>query len=596
MSEPSSPAPRRQNRVNWIGLRTLRQLPKVVGETSTGEPIVEVRSVRLVLREGAAHFSRMATCSKCGREVPGAPVLSPGDLDHPPHPVICRDCVRTAAPVLHPDRRSVPGAPEPEAAEAAVPEPGPTDAERDRADSEKALDERMEATRTELRSLAAQELARVREDVDRMMKGVVARLGLTSATDPGRLQALETRIETEVAQLRAALDEQAARAASSADAFTLGEELVDGREELRRDVESRLQQLGHAFDAATAGAAAHAARVEEELGRRIDAWTERGAPQARWLDDLEARVGQLQGTLDAQAARTAANGEKLAVLERQLDERTTSLVDRLDRQAERSRRPAPDTGRLHALEQRLDEAMERLAALVESQRLEFDEGVRDGLTEVRSAVAALEKGTSERVDAVEQAAAQRALEAAELGELQATLDTGLGELRSELERLRETGTKASHIDPRVDALVDVTGLGAGEPGRGRRGGKKSTDAVAALSTAVENLLQDHRQLRAQLATLENEAETAVRASARASAQATAVHPLRQDVRALRDQVAAQQEAVAALAKTVETLARSVASEPATPRRRPLAQPKPTKPATATKSARPSKTTRPSGKA
>ena len=114
MSESSTPAPRRHNRANWVALRTLRQLPKVVGETSAGEPIVEVRSVRLVLREGAAHFSRMATCSKCGREVPGAAILSPSDLDHPPHPVICRHCVRTAsAPVLRPERRPVKVVPEP---------------------------------------------------------------------------------------------------------------------------------------------------------------------------------------------------------------------------------------------------------------------------------------------------------------------------------------------------------------------------------------------------------------------------------------------------------------------------------------------------
>ena len=108
MAESSSSGPRRHNRANWVALRTLRQLPKVVGETSAGEPIVEIRSVRLVLRDGASHFSRVTTCSKCGREVPGAPVLGPGDLDHPPHPVICKDCVRTAsAPVLSSTRRPV---------------------------------------------------------------------------------------------------------------------------------------------------------------------------------------------------------------------------------------------------------------------------------------------------------------------------------------------------------------------------------------------------------------------------------------------------------------------------------------------------------
>ena len=71
MAEGSKTGPRRYNRATWVALRTLRQLPKVVGETSAGDPIVEVRSVRLVLRAGAHHFSRVTTCSRCGREVPG---------------------------------------------------------------------------------------------------------------------------------------------------------------------------------------------------------------------------------------------------------------------------------------------------------------------------------------------------------------------------------------------------------------------------------------------------------------------------------------------------------------------------------------------
>ncbi|MDQ4069819.1 MAG: hypothetical protein M3203_10180, partial [Actinomycetota bacterium] len=58
-------------RATWVGLRTLRQRPKMVGDARSGEPVFEVRSVRLVLREGASHFSRLTECSKCGREVPG---------------------------------------------------------------------------------------------------------------------------------------------------------------------------------------------------------------------------------------------------------------------------------------------------------------------------------------------------------------------------------------------------------------------------------------------------------------------------------------------------------------------------------------------
>ncbi|MDQ3896533.1 MAG: hypothetical protein M3326_04640 [Actinomycetota bacterium] len=550
MSESSSPAPRRHNRANWVGLRTLRQLPKVVGETSAGEPIVEVRSVRLVLREGATHFSRMATCSKCGREVPGAPVLGPGDLDHPPHPVICKDCVRTASvPVLRPDRRSVQPAAESEPAGATDFEAEPDGdvavlqrriaqlealVRRDRADWEKALEDRMGAARTERRALAAEELAPAREDVD-------------------ELAALEARMDRKVERVTQRLEDQ--------------------RAELGVDVERLAGSLA-------------------------------GAAGSGRLDDLEARLTEKLATLQAQLdARATSLVEDLV---RGLDERVEAsraearrieaqVVDRLDRQAERSRRAGGGAGRLEALEEQLDEAMQRLAALVESQRVEFQEAFVDGLAEVRSAFAALDEGTTERLSALEEAAGDRAAELSELAELQATLDTGLGELRSEIEQLRETGRKGAHIDSRLDTLVDVSQLGAVEPGRGRRGGKKPADAVAALSAAVQNLLQDHRQVRAQLATLETQSETAVRASARASAQATAVHPLRQDVRAVREEVAAQHEAVAALAKTVETLRRELRSTPAAKRVTDQTEPS-TKRSTSRTDAKPAKAAKPRRKA
>lgn len=84
-------------RATWVGLRTLRQRPAVVGRTPEGDPVYEVRSVRLVLRGDAPHFSRLVQCSRCSREVPGPPVLSPADLDHPVHAVICAGCVRAAS-------------------------------------------------------------------------------------------------------------------------------------------------------------------------------------------------------------------------------------------------------------------------------------------------------------------------------------------------------------------------------------------------------------------------------------------------------------------------------------------------------------------
>ena len=87
-----------------MALRTLRQRPKVVGTTPDGQTVFEVRSVRLVLRDDAHHFSRLVQCSRCGREVSGAPVLTQGDLDRPPSPVICKECVRVVLPMVESSR------------------------------------------------------------------------------------------------------------------------------------------------------------------------------------------------------------------------------------------------------------------------------------------------------------------------------------------------------------------------------------------------------------------------------------------------------------------------------------------------------------
>jgi hypothetical protein len=65
----------------------------MVGDNERGEPIVEVRSVRMVLRGGSNYFSRLVTCTNCGREVPGLPVTNPADLELRPGPYVCTECV-----------------------------------------------------------------------------------------------------------------------------------------------------------------------------------------------------------------------------------------------------------------------------------------------------------------------------------------------------------------------------------------------------------------------------------------------------------------------------------------------------------------------
>ena len=79
-----------------MALRTVRQLPKAVGETAGGEPVYEIRSVKLLLESTATNFVRLTECSRCGRELAGAPVLTAADLDRPLRPMICSDCIRSA--------------------------------------------------------------------------------------------------------------------------------------------------------------------------------------------------------------------------------------------------------------------------------------------------------------------------------------------------------------------------------------------------------------------------------------------------------------------------------------------------------------------
>jgi len=609
MAELSGPH-RRHNRVNWVGLRTLRQRPTVIGETEAGEPIVEVRSVRLVLRDGANHFSRMATCAKCGREIPGGPVLTPGDLDAPAHPVICRDCARTAAaPLLEADRlpvaRRAPapagGAGETNHAPPAAVEDRIAELEalvrRERAGWDAALEARMDAAQTEVRALAAKELARAQEDVDRMMKGMVGRL--TERLEDQRSE-LAADLDARAAQIRAGLDDRLGHTVSEMDGGLRSLEVARAQEELSRRldesagkgaaridaVEAESRALHHSFKEWTVGA-------QEELGRRIGgleaqlgglrnaldaAATQARAHETVLAGRLASMEAQVRVVEDAGAARAAEVARNLTEAQKELEKRVQGLVDervdltagegarieaalseRLDRHAERMRRAQADDGRVEAVEQRLGDAVARLAAMMESQRAELDREVNAGLAEIRSALSAVKDDSAGGLRAIEKAMAQRAGELTDLTELQTSLDAGLGELRSEIEQLRESAAKAAQLDDRLESLVDLSQLGA--PERGRLGARKATDAIAGLTAAFQGLLQDHRQLHARLATIENESETAVTTSARASAQAAGVQRMRQEVLALRNEVAAQNEAIADLGKAVERLRRAVQSKP-----------------------------------
>ena len=102
MADLSTSALRRHARANWVALRTLQQVPRLIGRTRSDASIFEIRSVRLVLHDEAAHFTRLVPCAKCGEEVNGTAVLSPADLGHRASAVICNDCTRAASPAAVP--------------------------------------------------------------------------------------------------------------------------------------------------------------------------------------------------------------------------------------------------------------------------------------------------------------------------------------------------------------------------------------------------------------------------------------------------------------------------------------------------------------
>jgi hypothetical protein len=106
MTDLSASALRRHTRANWLALRTLRQVPRMIGRTHAGAPIFEIRSVRLVLHDEALYFTRLVRCSRCGEEVNGTSVLTPADLDHGASAVMCNDCAGTAAPAAFPNSSS----------------------------------------------------------------------------------------------------------------------------------------------------------------------------------------------------------------------------------------------------------------------------------------------------------------------------------------------------------------------------------------------------------------------------------------------------------------------------------------------------------
>lgn len=548
-------------------MRTLRQMPKLVGETDEGDPIFEVRSARLVLRGDAGHFNRLVACSRCGREVAGAPVLSAADLDHPAHAVVCKDCVRAATGPDDQSRR-------PEAA-AAPPAPAGDDRlaalERRLAELAEQLgtgaggaaaaadpttDARLAALTTRL-----DELAQGQEELAGAIRAAVARLealpagdGETRPVNDGRDAAIDTRIaglEREVARLQGGID----------DAQAAVEQAVAGpsegpmqRLELMAEVLRRLQADVDKSIESRIASSAESQRVEEQLNDRLDRIAERvaraGEPAAR-TDDAADRAMKRAEEASAEVARLApdvAEGRRgLESFQRRLD----VVVSELEAMAEASGTDDGAEERLRALEAQVVEAERRLTQAIELQRDELRAGLQADVEQIRSAVTEPGADTSRRLQAMEKRLKASAGEIAELGELHAVLDVGLGTLRSDIVEIRQAvgriAGEQADVQDRMEALVRVSLVGSTEDAKGRKVSRKGAGGqIAALMAAGDDLAREHQQLRAQVTALEEEVRAAVSAAARASSQASATGPLRTDIRFLQEQLAVQIDAVEAI--------------------------------------------------
>jgi len=536
-------------------------MPKLAGETDAGDPVYEVRSARLVLRGDAGHFSRLVACSRCGREVAGPPVLSPADLDHEPKAVICKDCVRAATAEAN-DAADQP-------APARVPGPAAAPAPSD--------DGRVAALERRVAELAAQvqagagpggaapdaaldptavtarldELARGHEELAQAVRAAVERIEAGSAGDghdPSGVEARLATVEGQVAELT-----QTAVAAGDATSAEVDDRLGQ-RMELMAEVVRRLQADLDKSTEARIVSSAEAHRVEDQLNDRLDRLAERvaraGAVDSGQPDSAERalqRADEVGGEVARLAPEVGEVRKGLDSFRRRLD----VVVQELESLAEPAGADDAADERLHALETQVLDAERRLSQAIELQRDELKAGLKADVEQIRSALSDPGADTSRRLQAVERRLKASAGEMAELGELHAVLDVGLGTLRSDIAEIRQAvgriAGEQADVQDRMEALVRVSLVGSTEEAKGRKVSRKGAGGqIAALMAAGDDLAREHQQLRAHVTQLEEELRAATSAASRASSQASATGPLRTDIRFLQEQVAVQNDALEAI--------------------------------------------------
>lgn len=389
----------------WVAFKTLRQRPTVVGRTDDGVTVYEIRSVRLVFRPGASHFNRLVTCAKCGRQVPGSPVLAPSDLERPANPVFCDRCVRSPVP----PRPEAPRETEDPRAPAAPPPPLAAMEGAVEAGRLAAVEAQLAEVRAEIRELGEsnQALDDAQRAIDQRIVELTGWVAGRPVADPEAVAARD------LADLRAGVTDMIDSTAQALHAA-----LREGLDHLRAEIASVQQRVDEESAAGSEIGQHHHAEIEEKLARElVGVGTSLADALTQGLDHLRSEMASLQGRVDQAAARSEiegvieVNGE-LTQVQRDLGQKVSELAAQLaalprtdpeatgDRGLADPRASMVDTigvelaerlellsTEIRLVEQRSQAELAAVAASLETQRKELTEALHDVAHETLMSVA-----------------------------------------------------------------------------------------------------------------------------------------------------------------------------------------------------------------
>ena len=393
-----------ERQATWVALRTMRQRPTVVGRTDEGFTVYEIRSVRLVLTPGSAHFRRLVPCAKCGRDVPGSSVLSPVDLDRPANPVFCDRCAQSSGlprPEIHRETEDPPAQVPPRAAPPVARGEPSREPEPDHGRRLATVEAQLAKVMSKRPSpVDAGDLRRLSEQAADVLRGQNAELAKVSAS------VAEVRAEMRelgesnraLARVQGDLDQRMAELTADVEAHpgadietALARELVDVRASLAAMIDAMAQPL----HAALAEGLDHLRSEIAALHKRID--DESAArSEMRELAESDRALAQVQGDLDQKVSELAAQLAALPGADpevaRELAEVRASMADTIGTEDTQLRVELAEglellRAEIGSLEHRSRDEFAAVAALLEAQRKELADALHDVAHETLMSVA-----------------------------------------------------------------------------------------------------------------------------------------------------------------------------------------------------------------